>query len=355
MTRDNRHVLAAALLIAAACADADGAQEVQPTDRVAVRTAPVAAITSAPPVTGTGTLAAREETPLGFAVGGVVARVLVREGDAVRRGQPLAELDLREVESRLVKARAAQAKAERDLARVRALYADSVAPRQQLDDAATALDLARADVEAATYARRYATIVAPGDGAVLQRLAEPGQVVSAGAAVLVVGNRAAGTVLRVGLPDRDVVRVRDGDAATVRFDAHPGRTYTGRVTTVAAAASGGTGTYAVEIRLDGAAALPSGLVGRASIAAGAGAQAAWLVPASAVLEADGDRGTVFALAADTSAAGDAALARARRVPVTLGALRDDGVAVLAGLAGVERVVTDGAGALTDGAAVRIVP
>src|SRR2546426_60629 len=77
------------------------------------------------------------------------------------------------------------------------------------------------------------------------------------------------------------------------------------------------------------------------------AQPMFVVPVDAVLEADGSRGTVFVLSADGK--------RAERRAVTIGFLDGDRVAVVAGLAGVRSVVTDGAAYLDDGAAVRVRP
>lgn len=323
---------------------------------VAIRVAPVQTAEDALEVVATGVLAARDEAPLGFAVGGVVREVRVREGDRVRRGDVLATLDARDVDARLAQARSAAAKAERDLERLRALHEAGAIPLAQLQDAITAAELARAEVASAEYARRYATIVAPANGVVLRRLAEPGQVLAPGAPVLVVGERDAGTVLRVGVPDRDVVRLQLGDRATVTFEAQPGRTYAGVVEEIAAAATERVGTYAVELRLTGADALPTGLVGRARIAARA-AGAVQLVPTSALVEADGEEATVYVPVPDDSAAvrpGD--VVRVQRRSVSIARLRDDGtVVVTGGLDGAVAVVTDGASFVRDGARARVVP
>jgi multidrug efflux system membrane fusion protein len=313
---------------------------------VRVKTAPVTLESLSEPVTGTGSVAAHDEFPLSFKIGGVVSRVLVREGDMVRVGQALAALDLREIDAQVSRARSAVAKAERDHARARALHADSLAPLAQLQDAATAVELARADLQTASVNRRYATVVAPSAGRVLRRSAEPGQTLAAGAPVVVVGGSTGGTVLRLGLADRDLVRVRVGNRATVRLDAFPDRVLAGRVRQIAGAATPGTGTYAVEIALDDPTGLASGLIGTASIeVTGRGTMPT--VPVDALLEADGDRASVFVL----SPRGDRAQRRAVRIATILG----DRATVREGLGDASRVITSGASYLTDGAAVRVIP
>ncbi|MEP6622073.1 MAG: efflux RND transporter periplasmic adaptor subunit [bacterium] len=313
---------------------------------LAVRTQPVAASSLARPVTGTGMVAARDEYPLGFKIGGVVARVLVREGDLVGAGQLLAELDLREIDAAVEKARAMLAKAERDHARVQALWADSLAPLAQLEDATTTVELARADVQSAGVNRRYATIVAPTAGRVLRRAAEAGQTVSAGTAVVVVGGSTGGTIVRVGLADRDVVRVAVGDAATVQLDAFPGRTIAGHVRQLAGAASPGTGSYIVEVVLDDVRELVSGMVARVSIAS-RGHESLVTIPVEALVDADGERGNVFVLSPDGT--------RAMRRPVRVAFVSDGRAALRDGLEGVRAVVTDGAAYLSDSVRVRVLP
>jgi multidrug efflux system membrane fusion protein len=337
-----------ALLLALGCAGGNAQESgeggtLQP---VVVRAAPVTDTLLARPIIATGTVAPKDEIALSFKIGGVIARIAADPGDLARAGQPLAALDLREIDAAVAKARSAAAKAERDLARARRLYADSVATLAQLEDAQTAAEVARADVQAAAVNRRYAVIVAPSHGTVLRRTAEPGETVSPGATVLVLGSSARGNVIEVGLADRDVVSVRKGDRAVARFDALPGRTFAGEVTQIAAAADPGTGTYAVEVTLRDAGALTAGLVGQVEIRPGRGAPTT-LVPIEAVLEAEGTEATVYALSADG--------ARARRRRVTVAFIAGSQVAVARGLDGVHMVLTDGAAYLDDGAAVRVTP
>jgi multidrug efflux pump subunit AcrA (membrane-fusion protein) len=87
-------------------------------------------------------------------------------------------------------------------------------------------------------------------------------------------------------------------------------------------------------------------VGRVEIRPARGAPAT-LVPIEAVLEADGAEATVYALSADGI--------RAERRRVTVGFIEEGRVAVVGGLEGASRVLTDGAAYLDDGAAVRVVP
>jgi multidrug efflux system membrane fusion protein len=313
---------------------------------VAVRVGPVAFELVTRPVTATGTLGPKEEVPLSFKVGGVIAQVRVDEGRSVRAGDTLALLDLSEIDAAVVRARSAADKAERDLMRAQRLYGDSVATLEQAQNAETGRDVARAELETATFNRRYAIIVAPASGVILKRSAEPGELVQAGMPILKLGSHARGVVVRAGLADRDVVRVRLGDRAVVRFDAFPDQTFEGSVTELAGASDPMTGTYDVEVTIPAASRLASGLVGQVEIRPAATHRVA-LIPIESLLEADGSHATVFAVSADGR--------RAERRSVTIAFLTGDRVAVTSGLEGVTTVVTDGAAYLDDGAMLRIRP
>jgi membrane fusion protein, multidrug efflux system len=315
-------------------------------EAVEVRLAPVTVERIARPVSATGILGPKEEVPLSFKVGGVIGRILVDEGQAVRAGDTLAALDLSEIDAGVTRARSAADKAERDLVRAQRLYNDSVATLEQAQNAQTGRDVATAELETATFNRRYAVIVAPAAGVILRRNAEPGQLVQSGTAILVFGSRSRGVVLRAALADRDVVRLQRGDRAVVRFDALPDEVLQGTVTEIAAAADPLTGTYRVEVTLPQASGLASGLVGAVEIDL-RGDRALSLVPIDAVLEADGSRATVFTLSVDGT--------RAERRAVRIAFLAGDRAAVISGLEGVRSVVTDGAPYLDDGSTVRVRP
>jgi membrane fusion protein, multidrug efflux system len=334
------------LAILSACSGTDAQQIEQNGARqpVTVRAASVTDTMLSRPIVATGTVAPKDEIALSFKVGGVIARVSVDPGDVVRAGQTLATLDLSEVNATSTRARSTAAKADRDLARAQRLYTDSVVTLAQFQDAETAAEMAHADLAAATFNRRYAVIVAPSSGTVLRRSGEPGETVDPGTTVLVLGSQARGNVVEVGLADRDVVSVRKGDPALARFDVLPGKEFRGRVTQIAGVADEGTGAYGVEITLGDGRNLVAGLVGRVEIQPGIAAPAT-LVPIEALLEADGDEATVYALSADGT--------RAERRRVTVGFIAGSNVAVAGGLEGVTAVLTDGAAYLDDGVVVKV--
>lgn len=334
-----------ALLIAIAACAGEEAPAAEEMAAIPVRVVSPQYQSTEPAIALTGILGAKEEIPLGFKIGGVVASVNVDAGDRVSEGQLLAALSLTEIESSVSAAREARDKARRDLARAENLHRDSVATLAQLEDARTGLQVAEAQLRAAEFNRQYAEVRAPASGMVLRRQVESGQLVGAGMPVFVLRVERNGLVLRAGAADREAVRLSEGMRADVRFDAYPGVTFTGRVERVGVAASPMTGTYEVEIAVEqGTRRLASGLIGRAAITPRAAAAQATL-PAEALLEVDGRDASIFVLSADGTQA------ERRRVQVLW---LDGGVAAVAGVDSGARVVTAGATRLSAGSRVRVV-
>lgn len=312
---------------------------------VPVRVETVESRSVAPAVTATGMLAGKEEISLSFKIGGVVARVAVDEGAQVHQGQILAELSQTEIASEVEKASQARLKAQRDFERAQGLYRDSVVTLEQLQDATTGVEVAESNLRIARFNRDWSVIRAPASGIVLRKTVEVSQMVSSGTSVLVMRTARKGLVLRVGLSDRDALRLRLGDRAIVRFDALPGESFPGAVAQIASASDAATGTYDVEVAVQPhGRSLASGLVGTMEVTP-RGNSPLPLVPIEALVEGDGDSATVYVLSAD----GRRALRRRVQVSFIAGA----SAAISAGLSNGDRVVTSGAGYVRDSALVRV--
>ncbi len=291
-----------------------------------------------------GVLAPADEVRLAFKTGGVIRTIAVEQGAIVKKGQLLATLADDEVASNVTQARAVSEQTTRDLERGRALLADEVATREQVEDLATAQAVAGAQLRSALFNARHARIEAPGDGVVLRRLAEPDEQVAAGQPVLIVGNTSAGWIVRAALSDRDIVRVQSGGIAEVTLDAYPGRRFAAEVVEIAAAADPETGTYEMKVSVDPAGArFIQGLVAKVTIA-DPDAESVVVVPVTSLLEADGRIATVFVVAQGGVA---------KKVSVQTGRLLGERIEVVAGLALGDQVVTEGAAWLDDNDPVRV--
>jgi RND family efflux transporter MFP subunit len=341
MTKEFFVAMTAALALAGC---GNGADPDSDTSAATVRVAVVEQVPASESLRAVGLLAPADEVRLAFTTGGVIRSMAVEQGAEVRKGQLLATLADDEVAAAVAQARAVAAQAARDLERGKALLADEVATREQIEGLETAHEVAGAQLRSALFNARHARIEAPADGVVLRKLAEPNEQVAAGQPVIVIGNTSAGWIVRAALSDRDVVRVRVGDAAEVTLDAYPGRRFSARVTELAAAADPQTGTYEMKAVIDPAGArFVQGLVAKVTVA-DAEAESVAVVPVTSLLEADGSLATVFVVAKGGVA---------RKVSVRTGRLIGERVEVVTGVSPGDRIVTEGAAWLDDNEPVRV--
>lgn len=337
-------LLSAGLFGIAGC-DSDAKVQQQVAEPAPVRVAIAANGPAAPSIRTNGLLANEDEIRLSFKVGGVIRHLNVSEGERVRKGQKLAEIEQAEINAQVEQAQQTHEKARRDLERGERLYADKVISLEQLQDLRTQTAMTEAGLKSAQFNWSYAAIVAPHDGTVLRRLAEERELVQAGSPILVLGAQDKGFVVRTGLADREIVQVKLGDDAKIQLDALPGKTLTGKVTEVSGAADPGSGMFGIEVSVDpGELSLKSGLVAKLTIVpATAKAGQRVYVPIASIVEGTGRTARVFVL--------DQKHARQREVQVAF--IEGEAVALDGGLEAGEQVVTDGAQYLEDGEEVKI--
>lgn len=194
----------------------------------------------------TGTTAARRTSQVSASGSGLLTELKVREGDFVKAGQVIAQLDRRDARLRTQQAEAALklarvqlTSAEREVARLERLEKDQAVPAADLDRVRTARDAAAAQVEVAEVnlgmARKAdsdADVRAPFDGLVTARLKGEGEWISTmPPAPLVMLAEVQPLELRVDVPAALLAKVKVGDALTVRFAAVD-RELTTRITRV---------------------------------------------------------------------------------------------------------------------------
>ncbi|MFZ2869129.1 efflux RND transporter periplasmic adaptor subunit [Zavarzinia sp.] len=323
---------------------AEDAAKEQPARPVAA-TAAVLAL-DASDIRSSGLVAYKREVVLSFKIGGIIQGFSVDVGDMVTQGQSLAILDTSEIDAQWREVVANVEKARRDVQRVAPLVGQGFAAQARLDDARTALAMAEANRDSVAFNRGLAEIKAPADGVILAREVESGQIVPAGLTVLTLGDIGSGRVVKVGIADRDVVKIALGDGASVRLPGI-GAPTTAHVSRIAPKGDMRTGAFMVELSLDDTSLqLPSGLVADVAIRPRSAAESrVVMIPASAILEGFGAEGSVFVI--------DPATSRVARRRVAFGPLSGENVQIRDGLQPGEKVVSAGAGYLRDGDEVRV--
>lgn len=299
----------------------------------------------------TGTVAARVQSDLGFRVAGKVAQRLVDAGQTVRRGQLLMRIDPADLQlsaqaqqQAVAAARAQAQQAIADEARYRALLGTGAISASSYDQSKAAADTARAQLSAAqaqaqvaNNANRYAELVADVDGVVMETLAEPGQVVSAGQPVV----RLARTGEReavVYLPE--TLRPVVGSLAQAKLYGDSQTTVSAKLRQLSDAADPVTRTYEARYVLDGVLAeAPLGATVTVEIPDGTQSAAALQVPIGALFDPGKGPG-VWAL--------EGKPAKAVWRPVRVLGLSDDVAQVKGNLKAGNRVVSLGAHLLREG-------
>jgi RND family efflux transporter MFP subunit len=301
---------------------------------------------------------------IGVRVAGRIDRYMVEEGDHVEAGDPLVQLDAREyeaavrrAEANLTQARADAALKEAQLARARALAANGVVSRDELDvrvaeakSAEATIGQAEATVAEARIALEYTTLRAPRRGVILAKLKEVGEIAVPG------GFAGSGDLIRmanlddlrgqVDVTESELAKIRPGQRAELVPDAYPDRRYGAHVVKLYPQVDRQKGTLRVEVQIE----KPdeflwpdmSARITFTDPLPAAGGRPGVLVPRGAIR---GDAGAPFVWTVSDG--------RVRRVPVTLGKDFGDQRQIAAGLDGDETVVVGTPPELRDGQPVRI--
>ena len=299
------------------------------------------------PVFASGTFTTDDETIRSFKTGGVVQRLFVREGDAIKEGQLLATLDLTEITAQVSQATLACAKAQRDYKRVANLYHDSVVTLEQFQNAGTGLDMAREQLTAARFNQAFSEIRATGDGFILRKFVNEGQVVGAGAPVFQTNGAGKGNwILRVAVGDGQWSSLDIGDSAVISSDLPGLKTARGTVLHKSEGVDPLSGTFTIDIRpvVNPGRLVASGMFGKAAITPARGRQC-WKIPYDALLDGNGCQGFVF-VTCDGK--------KATRVRVSIAGITRDNVLIDSGLEECSTLIVSGSAYLTDQSPVTII-
>jgi multidrug resistance efflux pump len=158
--------------------------------------------------------------------GGRVIAVHVTEGDAVKAGDPLVELDPQTAQAELQRARAKALVARKDLARARELAAERGVSARQLDLATAASESADAEERLAELALDRCTLRSPFNGVVVQKVAYEGNRFDTGQTAVTVADLDHAWVA-ANVEETDAGSLKPGQEARIWID--EGGSLTGRL------------------------------------------------------------------------------------------------------------------------------
>jgi len=310
-----------------------------------------------------GTVRARTSALVSARISGAVSVLHVREGDRVRKGQLLGQLDSKEnlaqatgavaaideAKRGLEEAQARQKLADSTFGRFKRLYDEQALTRQEFDTRQTERELAHQAVARAEARLRqtqeasraagamadYTKIVAPISGIIVAKQADLGSTVFPGQPLMTIDDEGS-YQLELAIPESQVRAVHAGTPVQVQIDA-TGSSFSTRVAEVVPSSDPASRTYTAKVAVPQKG-VRSGMFGRGSIALGSSVKGV-RVPRSAVFE----RG---ALTAVWSVGTDEVI---RMRLVKTGRIAGDSIEILSGLSDGDRIVTAGMEKAIDGA------
>ena len=295
-----------------------------------------------------GKVYANQTVDVAFEVSGKLAALPVTKGQEVKAGTILAELDRRDFANELDQAQALKAEADATHARYQQAYEKRAVSRQELDEAASRMRIASAEVKLKEKALEDSTIRAPMDGIVADRLVDNFQNVDAKQPVLVLQD-VSRLEVRINIPERDISESgADTGRISASFDVVPGREFELAVKEFVTDADPVTQTYPVTLWMAtpaGAGLLPGMTATVHWYPPTAEAQAVRTVPITAVLGQAGRPSAVWVVDTESETVD--------RREVEIGAIvQGDRVEVVSGIEAGETVATAGAHHLSPGIRVR---
>jgi membrane fusion protein, multidrug efflux system len=311
----------------------------------------------------TGTLRATNQTLVKSKVAGELMELLVREGSAVKTGQLLAKIDtmdfdlrIKERDAQLRGAEAQLDQAKRTLENNRQLLEKNFISQSAFDTAKSGYDVAVANLDAtkaqmaqAKKALNDTRVLAPMNGIVAERFAQPGEKISPDSRILSIVDLSR-VELEAAIPSTDIGSVRIGQGISLNIEGID-KTFNGQVVRISPSTQAGTRSVPIYIAIDNKdSRVRAGLFAQGVLALDKRSNVL-VVPINALRETAG-RNFVYILEGDKLAERD----------VKLGARDENGrasngsegvIEVIAGLKAGEQIVGVNLGTLRPGITVKL--
>ena len=295
-----------------------------------------------------GSLRSRQGVMLRPEVSGRIVELGFRDGQRVRKGQTLVQLDDTLQRAQLQQARAQASIARTTLQRNRELVAQNFVSQSAVDQSAATLEVAESQVALAQAQLGRMRILAPFDGVAGIRLVNVGDYVRDGADMVNIEDMGA-MLVDFRLPERVLSRLRTGQDVAITLDGLPGRQFPAHIEAVDSQLDANGRSLLVRARLDNPdGALRPGMFARARIVF-ATREAALVVPEEALVPQGGRQFLVKVVEGPNGPQG-------RRLEARIGLRVPGKVEILDGLRAGDAVVVAGQGPLLarDGLDLRIV-
>jgi membrane fusion protein (multidrug efflux system) len=350
--------------------DASASQSTVPVEVAAATHAPISASYS-----GTGALEAKNEADVVAKASGVLLKLYVEEGQHVKAGQLLAQIDPSSAANQLAQSQAQLRKAQATYERAAKAIKQQLIPKQEYDGDLYDMQAQLAATKSAQLQLSWTRITAPISGVISRRMVKQGNLVQVNQAIFhIVDMNPLTATLNV--PEREIGTLKAGQPVKLAVDALPGKDFSGTIERIAPVVDAASGTFRVTCLFDNTRAgnevLRPGMFGRIDIVYDQ-RRDALVIPRSALMDEDGETAVFVvergkakpkpvekkvksrpgdAVAAEPARPAQPVLLAKRRV-VQVGYVDGDRVEIRGGLKPGERVITLGRDAVRDGSEVQV--
>lgn len=277
-----------------------------------------------------GSLESNESVELRSEINGTIERIKFDEGQRITAGELLFQIDMEKLKASYDQALANLKLAETTAKRYKNLVQTKAVSQQEYDQTVATLESNRATVALAREQLADATIKAPFDGIMGERLVSEGQFVSQGTALGSIYNQDPMKVT-FHVPERYVGEIREGQNIAMQVAAYQDKTYEGEVYFIAPNIDEATRTAMVKARVPNPdSKLRSGMFANLELILNVKKDTV-LVPETALI-IKGDAVSVYTVDEEDTA---------QLRPITVGVRRDGMVEIVNGLDAEEVVITEG--------------
>jgi len=293
-----------------------------------------------------GKVEAFQQAELSFEVAGILQKLPALEGQVVKKGDLVAQLDQKDFEHKLREDKANLNQAKLAFDRASELIKEGHIARSTLDQRKTQFDVRRVRVDQAEKALRDSSLKAPFPGRIAKRYVENFQTINKGDKVVLLQDLSKLDII-VDVPQLDIARSRKGSATKIwaNFEFLPGQNFDLKVKEAASEADKTTQTYRVRLTMtppEGANILP-GMTSTVSVILKNGAETRFSIPSSAVVSDEKGGFHVWIVGKEKNVL--------KKRSVKVGPLSQQNIVVLEGLKTNDRVVIAGVNFMREGMVV----
>ncbi len=195
------------------------------------------------------TLEAEQDVQVVARSSGILQDIFVEEGDQVSKGQLLAQLDVEQLSLEVAQLKATLQKLEKELKRQKSLYSRKLGSSDALDRARFEYESQLAQYKLSQLKLNYASIKAPIDGVIVERMAKPGNFISNNQELFKIVDPASLKAVLY-LPEKELANVQKDQLVLLTIDALDNKVVQGKIERIRPAIDTSTGTFKVVAGLE---------------------------------------------------------------------------------------------------------